>query len=68
MMSGNYSDGYKLTGYENLLYRYYDMLNIVLIKNLYICGPFACFGGTTDGLYMSGQVVADFTLKDMVGE
>ena len=44
------------------------LLNIVLIKNLYICGPFACFGGTTDGLYMSGQVVADFTLKDMVGE
>ena len=68
MMNGNYSDGYKLTGYENLLYRYYDMVNAKSIQGLYICGPFACFGGTTDGLYMSGQVAAFFTLKEMVGE
>ena len=68
MMNGNYSDGYKLTGYENLLYRYYDMINIKYIKGVYVCGPFACFGGTTDGLYMSGQVAALFTLKEIVGE
>lgn len=68
LMNGNYADGYKMYGNDNMLYRYFNINNERYIKGLYNCGAFSVFGGTVDGLFMSGEIAGELTIMDMAGE
>lgn len=69
---GGYPDGvilgYKATGMDNLLPRMLTMDNENFIPNLRFCGGFDVYLSGYNATYLSGDLAARLTIKDMKGE